>query len=65
MTTTQKILYVAACVVVPVAWGLMMYVVSNKVDALLARWRGKPGDAVTPASPPAARNEPPPIEYQI
>jgi len=47
--------YVAACVIVPVAWGLLVVWVSNRIDRRLLR-------SVRPAG---KRRPPRPIEYHI
>ena len=58
MAPKQSWLYAAACVVVPVLWGLAMVWVTNRIErSLFRRARGqKPGEAAP---------QPPPLEYHI
>ena len=53
----SEILYAAACVVVPVAWGLVVVWVSNRIEARVARTAG--------ARRGARRRRVRPIEYHI
>lgn len=49
----EHIVYATACVVLPVAWGLLVVWLSNRVDR---RFLGRRG---------AQQKPPPPIEYHI
>jgi len=49
--------YALACVIVPVAWGLIVVWVSNRLDARILRHDRR--------MKPAARRRPRPIEYHI
>jgi hypothetical protein len=51
----QLIGYSLACVIVPIAWGLVVVWISNRLDALLLR-NGRSGRGRKPARP---------IEYHI
>jgi hypothetical protein len=48
--------YALLCVIVPVAWGLVIYGASNRIEARLQGGQKKNGEA------PA---EPPPLDYHI
>lgn len=52
----SPVLYAALCVVVPLAWGLFVVWVSNRIEALVARRRARSGE-------PHERL--PPTEYHI
>lgn len=58
-----RILYIIGCVVLPIAWGLLIYRLSHFIDRLLLRFGSTaPGVASDVA---AARGELRHIEYQI
>jgi hypothetical protein len=50
------IVYVILCVVVPLAWGLVVVFVSNRIERAVKRRRAKDGDD---------ERELPPTEYHI
>ena len=50
--------YALACVLVPVAWGLIVVWVSNRIDQRLVRRNGRKGSG-------GRRRAPRPIEYHI
>jgi hypothetical protein len=57
MTPVERWLYALACVLVPVAWGVVMVWATNRLDVVLGRRRGR-----------LESNEdrsPPPLEYHI
>ena len=39
----DHVLYIAACIVVPLAWGLLVVFVSNRIDAWAKKRRGDDG----------------------
>ena len=59
MTAAERWWYAGACVLLPVAWGLAMVWITNRVEHWLSRRRDRRGDSGS-ASPP-----PPPVEYHI
>lgn len=51
-----NVLYAILCVVVPLAWGLMVVWISNRIEATVARRRARSGKIEPPL---------PPTEYHI
>jgi hypothetical protein len=59
----KTVLYVAACLVIPFLWGVLVHWAFQQVDRLAARRRGRRGDSA-PAS--TARERAPSMwDYQI
>lgn len=52
----SPVVYATLCVLVPLAWGVMVVWVSNRVEAIVARRRARAGKADPPL---------PPTEYHI
>ncbi len=57
-TLWERIAYALLCVIAPVAWGLLVLRVSNRIEARVREsGRGRPGEE--------ARAEMPPLDYHI
>jgi len=56
---TERWLYAGACVLLPVAWGLAMVWVTNRIERIVSRCQDRRDDTGS-ATPP-----PPPVEYHI
>jgi hypothetical protein len=54
--SVEQVGYALLCVIVPVAWGLVIYGASNWIEARLQRGAEKAGEAP---------KEPPPLDYHI
>lgn len=55
--TWERWAYVGACVVVPVAWGLIVFALSNVIEARVHKRARERGDVEKPPMPP--------IDYHI